>query len=75
MILLGYDEAWLYAACCFDDGYSDWRIPTYDEANTTDKSILSMWLEENFHDMRQGQRYIDKHLQFYTMVIRNASKP
>lgn len=28
---LSFDEAWLYCACLFHNGCSDWRFPTDDE--------------------------------------------
>ena len=27
-----FDIAWLYCACLYDNGYSDWRMPTAIEA-------------------------------------------
>jgi hypothetical protein len=31
IIRLPYDEAWLYCACLYHDGYSDWRLPLREE--------------------------------------------
>ena len=28
---LPYDAAWLYCACLYHDGYSNWRLPTHKE--------------------------------------------
>jgi len=28
---LSYDDAWLYCACLFHNGQSDWRFPSDDE--------------------------------------------
>ena len=28
---LPFDVAWLYCVCLFEDGYSDWRMPAYNE--------------------------------------------
>ena len=30
-VRLQYDEAWLYCACLYHDGYSDWRMIDYNE--------------------------------------------
>ena len=37
---LTLDEAWLYCACLFEDGYSDWRLPNVDEA---DDMLDAVW--------------------------------
>ena len=29
--MITYDLAWLFCACLFHEGYSDWRIPTRGE--------------------------------------------
>ena len=34
-----FDEAWLYCACLYSNGFSDWRIPTTDEY-ITDSKVL-----------------------------------
>ena len=28
---LQYDEAWLYCACLYENGYNDWRMPDWQE--------------------------------------------
>ena len=30
-----YEEAWLQSICCFEKGYSDWRLPSWHEYIST----------------------------------------
>ena len=31
---IAFDEAWLYIACLYEQGYSDWRFPTSQNRRT-----------------------------------------
>ena len=48
---LRYDEAWLYCACLYDDGYSDWRLPANAEVNLWDEHTIDkyvpLWLSDD----------------------------
>lgn len=40
-IHLDYDTAWLISICCYANGYSDWKMPTFDEYNCNDCRRIS----------------------------------
>ena len=46
--LLSYDEAWLYCACLFEDGYSDWRMPSYVERIQYIHHDLYIWDNDDY---------------------------
>ena len=56
VIELPYDEAWLYCACLYHDGYSDWRWPSLAEVEACDDfdQHIPLWL---FRDRPYDYRY------------------
>ena len=47
---ISIDEAWLYCTCSFENGYSDWRLPTQNEHANSKYDIwgwTSFWLSKD----------------------------
>lgn len=60
IIRLPYDEAWLYCACLYHDGYSDWRLPLLAEVNSCDvlEQHVPLWLSSDRpYEYRQNSTY------------------
>ena len=64
---LTLDEAWLYCACLFEDGYSDWRLPNVDEA---DDMLDAVW--EQLDDIN-GFYWTDQYIRYtyYAVPMRD----
>ena len=59
---LTIDEAWLYCACLYHNGYSDWRIPTMIEAQS---NLGQIW------DTFDLEYYSGNSLRLSTVPVRN----
>jgi hypothetical protein len=60
IIRLPYDEAWLYCACLYHDGYSDWRLPSWDEVYSGGdlEQHIPLWLSSDvIHEYTHNSKY------------------
>lgn len=45
-IWMSYEEAVLYCSFCNHDGYSDWRLPTLEQAHSAN-IVTNSWYQES----------------------------
>ena len=60
IIKLPCDEAWLYCACLYHDGYSDWRLPAWGEVYSGGdlEQHIPLWLSSDVvYEYRQDSTY------------------
>ena len=57
-------EAWLYCACLYHDGYSDWRLPDWDE-------IFYIQSRASWDSSDTNRKWTDSD-RFATLPVRNT---
>ena len=62
-----FDEAWLYCACLFHNGTSDWRMLTLNDAVCDNIPTYNVWIHEN-------ERYIHQWPteKYYVLPVREV---
>ena len=71
---LTLDEAWLYCACLYHNGYSDWRMPTYPQYLSIGRLPDNCWQDDwyRFNDPKDFPKRSDVNRRFITPVRYNG---
>ena len=65
-----FDEAWLYCACLFYNGYSDWRLPYYSEVYKEIKEMNGWYNHYTNHGWYNADDPLDQSF-YYAFPVRD----